>query len=93
MRLAPIGAADGAAAGGVLGLLLVEPVLFAAGGAAGAETSSLGLNQWFLRQVGETFEPGRAALFAVLSDAGDHERAIHAGARCGRRRRCASARL
>ena len=37
MRLAPVGAASGAAAGGVLGLLLLEPVLFAAVGAvAGA---------------------------------------------------------
>jgi uncharacterized membrane protein len=82
MRLAPAGAASGAAVGGVLGLLLVEPVLFAAVGAAagavGAELSALGLNQWFLRQVGETLEPGRAALFAVVSDAGDPERAIQA---------------
>jgi uncharacterized membrane protein len=61
----PPGAASGAAVGGVLGLLLVEPVVFAAVGAAvgavGAELSALGLNQWFLRQVGETLEPGRAA--------------------------------
>jgi uncharacterized membrane protein len=82
MRLVPAGAASGAAVGGVLGLLLVEPVLFAAVGAAagavGAELSALGLNQWFLRQVGETLEPGRAALFAVVSDAGDPERAIQA---------------
>jgi uncharacterized membrane protein len=65
MRLVPAGAASGAAVGGVLGLLLVEPVVFAAVGAAvgavGAELSALGLNQWFLRQVGETLEPGRAA--------------------------------
>jgi uncharacterized membrane protein len=32
----------------------------AAAGAVGAELSALGLNQWFLRQVGETLEPGRA---------------------------------
>jgi uncharacterized membrane protein len=47
MRLAPVGAASGAAAGGVLGLLLLEPVLFAAvgavAGAAGAGLSALGL--------------------------------------------------
>ena len=59
MRLAPVGAASGAAAGGVLGLLL-EPVLFAAvgavAGAAGAGLSALGLNQWFLRQLDETLE-------------------------------------
>jgi uncharacterized membrane protein len=64
MRLVPAGAASGAAVGGVLGLLLVEPVLFAAVGAAagavGAELSALGLNQWFLRQVGETGDPERA---------------------------------
>jgi uncharacterized membrane protein len=81
MRLAPVGAASGAAAGGVLGLLLLEPVLFAAvgaaAGAAGAGLSALGLNQWFLRQLDETLEPGRAALFVVVSDA-DPERAIQA---------------
>ena len=80
MRLAPVGAASGAAAGGVLGLLLLEPVLFAAvgavAGAAGAGLSALGLNQWFLRQLDETLEPCRAALF-VVSDA-DPERAIQA---------------
>ena len=80
MRLAPVGAASGAAAGRVLGLLLLlEPVLFAAvgavAGAAGAGLSALGLNQWFLRQLDETLEPGRAALFVVVSDA-DPEQAI-----------------
>jgi uncharacterized membrane protein len=65
----------------VLGLLLLEPVLFAAvgaaAGAAGAGLSALGLNQWFLRQLDETLGPGRAALFVVVSDA-DPERAIQA---------------
>ena len=74
-------AASGAAAGGVLGLLLLEPVLFAAvgavAGAAGAGLSALGLNRWFLRQLDETLEPGRAALFVVVSDA-DPEQAIQA---------------
>ena len=60
MRLAPVGAATGAASGGVLGMLLLEPVLFAAvgaaAGAAGAGLSALGLNQWFLRQLDETLE-------------------------------------
>jgi hypothetical protein len=32
----------------------------------GAGLSALGLNQWFLRQVDETLEPGRAALFVVV---------------------------
>jgi uncharacterized membrane protein len=81
MRLAPIGAATGAASGGVLGMLLLAPVLFAAvgavAGAAGAGLSALGLNQWFLRQVDETLEPGRAALF-VVSGGADPERAIEA---------------
>jgi uncharacterized membrane protein len=61
--------------------LLLEPVLFAAvgavAGAAGAGLSALGLNQWFLRQLDETLEPGRAALFVVVSDA-DPEQAIQA---------------
>src|SRR4029453_5752069 len=59
MRLAPVGAATGAASGGGWGLLLLEPLLFAAvgavAGAAGAGLSALGLNQWFLRQLEETF--------------------------------------
>ena len=63
MRLAPVGAASGAAAGGVLGLLLLEPVLFAAvgavAGAAGAGLSALGLNQWLLRQLNATVAPRR----------------------------------
>jgi uncharacterized membrane protein len=81
MRLAQSGAASGAVAGGLMGMFLLEPILFAAlgaaAGAAGAGLSALGLNQWFLRQVRETLEPGRAALFLVVSDA-DPQRAIDA---------------
>ena len=40
--------------------------------------SALGFNQWFLRHVDETLEPGRAALFVVVSGGADHERAIEA---------------
>jgi uncharacterized membrane protein len=50
----------------------------AAAGAAGVGLSALGLNQWFLRQVDETLEPGRAALFVVVSGGADHERVIEA---------------
>jgi uncharacterized membrane protein len=46
MRLAPVGAATGAASGAVLGMLVLAPVLFAAvgavAGAAGAGLSALG---------------------------------------------------
>jgi uncharacterized membrane protein len=49
----------------------------AAAGAAGAGLSALGLNQWFLRQLDATLEPGRAALFVVVSNA-DPEPAIQA---------------
>ena len=82
MRLAPVGAATGAASGAVLGMLVLAPVLFAAvgavAGAAGAGLSALGLNQLFLHQVRETLEPGRAALFVVVSGGADPERAIEA---------------
>jgi uncharacterized membrane protein len=82
MRLVSAGAASGAAVGGVLGCWWLSRCWLlpvgAAAGAVGAELSALGFNQWFLRQVGETLEPGRAALFAVVSDAGDPERAIRA---------------
>lgn len=88
MRLAPVGAATGAASGAVLGMLVLAPVLFAAvgavAGAAGAGLSALGLNQLFLRQVDETLQPGRAALF-VVSGGSDPERAIEALAPLGPR--------
>jgi uncharacterized membrane protein len=88
MRLSPIGAATGAASGAVLGMLVLTPVLFAAvgavAGAAGAGLSALGLNQWFLRQLDETLQPGRAALF-VVSGGADPERAIDALAPLGPR--------
>jgi uncharacterized membrane protein len=48
----------------------------AVAGAAGAGLSALGLNQLFLHQVRETLEPGRAALFVVVSGGADRERAI-----------------
>jgi uncharacterized membrane protein len=92
MRLAPVGAATGAASGAVLGMLLLAPVLFAAvgavAGAAGAGLSALGLTQWFLRQVDETLQPGRAALFVVVSGGADPERAIEALAPLGPRVLC-----
>jgi uncharacterized membrane protein len=82
MRLAPAGAASGEVSGSLLGMVLLEPVLFAvlgaAAGAAGAGLSALGLNQWFQRQVKETLEPGRAALFVVVSGSAAPQRAIEA---------------
>jgi uncharacterized membrane protein len=57
----------------------------AVAGAAGAGLSALGLNQWFLRQVDETLQPGRAALFVVVSGGADTERAIEALAPLGPR--------
>jgi uncharacterized membrane protein len=82
MRLAPAGALSGAATGGLLGMLLLNPVLFAAVGAvagtAGGGLSALGLNRWFLHQVNETLGPGRAALFVVVSGGADPDRAIDA---------------
>jgi uncharacterized membrane protein len=78
MRLALAGALSGAATGGLLGMLLLDPVLFGAVGAAGAGLSALGLNRCFLQQVNETLEPGRAALFVVVSGGADPDRAIDA---------------
>ena len=73
MRLALAGALSGAATGALL-----DPVLFGAVGAAGAGLSALGLNRCFLQQVNETLEPGRAALFVVVSGGADPDRAIDA---------------
>ncbi len=72
--MAVIGAAGGALWGGVIGLLFLPPLLGAAlGAAAGAATGALtgaatdpGIDDRFLRELGEQLEPGRAALILLV---------------------------
>ncbi|MFE2110915.1 DUF1269 domain-containing protein [Kitasatospora sp. NPDC059463] len=67
------GAASGAVWGGVIGLLFFMPLLGAAvGGAAGAAvgaTTDIGVDDDFMRQVGQHLQPGTAAVFLLVRKA------------------------
>ena len=66
------GAASGALWGGVIGLLFFMPFLGAAvGGATGAAvgaSTDVGVDDNFMRQVGEKLQPGTAAVFLLVRD-------------------------
>jgi uncharacterized membrane protein len=67
---AAAGAVGGALWGGLIGLLFFMPFLGAAvGAAAGAASGSMidmGVDDNFMREVGEELSPGRAALFVLV---------------------------
>lgn len=71
------GLTTGALLGGLAGLLLLNPLAgFALGGAAGAAMGALGgrlsdfgINDGFIRDVGETVRPGTSALFLLVAKA------------------------
>lgn len=67
------GAASGALWGGVIGLLFFMPFLGAAiGGATGAAVGAatdLGVDDNFMRQVGQHLQPGSAAVFLLVRKA------------------------
>jgi uncharacterized membrane protein len=69
--LATMGAASGALWGGLIGLLFMVPLLgVAIGGAAGAAGGALsdyGIEDDFMREVGERLQPGNAALFLLVA--------------------------
>jgi uncharacterized membrane protein len=70
------GAAGGAMWGGLIGLLFLAPLVGAAVGAAagaiGGKATDVGVDDDFLKQLGERLEPGAAALIALgRSDARD----------------------
>ena len=70
------GAAGGAMWGGLIGLLFLAPLfgmaVGAASGALGGKATDVGVNDDFLKQLGERLEPGAAALIALgHSDAPD----------------------
>ncbi|WP_033219075.1 DUF1269 domain-containing protein [Kitasatospora phosalacinea] len=83
---AGMGAASGALWGGVIGLLFFMPFLGAAvGGATGAAVGSstdTGVDDDFMRRLGEKLEPGNAAVFALVRSA-TQDKVIPAVARFG----------
>lgn len=67
-----VGAAGGALWGGLIGLLFLAPFLgmavgAAAGGAAGA-LSDVGVDDAFLRHLGEDLQPGMAAVIVLVRE-------------------------
>src|SRR5690349_23272344 len=67
---AGLGAASGALWGGLIGLLFFMPLLgMAIGGAAGAAGGALsdyGIDDNFMKELGEEIEPGGAALLLLI---------------------------
>jgi uncharacterized membrane protein len=67
-----VGAAGGAMWGGLIGLLFLAPFLgmavgAASGGAAGA-MADVGVDDKFMKELGQKLEPGSAALFVLVRD-------------------------
>ena len=73
LNLTTAGALGGGFWGSLVGLLFLNPLLGAAVGAgigaASGSLSDLGINDGFMREVGETLPEGTAALFVLLRDA------------------------
>jgi uncharacterized membrane protein len=64
------GAAGGALWGGLIGLIFLAPLfgaaIGAAAGAAGGATTDLGIEDNFMREVGQSLPEGGAAVFALV---------------------------
>jgi uncharacterized membrane protein len=70
LSTAGAGAAGGALWGGLIGLIFLAPLLgmaigAAAGGAAGALTD-IGVDDRFMKELGDKLEPGSAAVFVLV---------------------------
>jgi uncharacterized membrane protein len=67
------GAAGGVLWGGLIGLLFLAPILgMAVGGAAGAAggaATDLGVDDKFMKELGQKLQPGTAALFVLVRQA------------------------
>jgi uncharacterized membrane protein len=70
-NLAGIGAMGGAVWGGLIGLIFLMPLLGmalgAAGGAVGGAMSDHGVDDAFMKKLGEELTPGKAALIVLIS--------------------------
>lgn len=66
------GAAGGSFWGLLIGLLFLNPLLGvvsgAAAGAVGGALSDVGINDKFMKELGQALEPGSAAVFALVQD-------------------------
>jgi uncharacterized membrane protein len=73
VNLAAGGAASGALWGTLIGLLFLNPLLGAlagaGAGAVGGALADIGINDDLIRQIGETLQPGRAAVFFLARNA------------------------
>jgi uncharacterized membrane protein len=71
--LAGMGALGGAVWGGLIGLIFLMPLLGmaigAAAGAAGGALSDTGVDDQFMRRLGEELEPGKAAVILLVRKA------------------------
>jgi len=71
--LVGVGAVGGAFWGMFIGLLFFAPwlgmAIGALGGALGGKKSDIGVDDTFIKEVGEKIEPGHAALFLLVVDA------------------------
>lgn len=71
--LAGIGALGGAVWGGLIGLIFLVPLLGmaigAAAGAAGGALSDTGVDDEFMRRLGEELQPGKAAVILLVRKA------------------------
>jgi uncharacterized membrane protein len=69
--MAGIGAVGGALWGGLIGMIFLMPLLGmalgAAGGAAGGAMSDHGVDDEFMKKLGEELTPGKAALILLIS--------------------------
>ncbi len=68
-----LGAASGALWGGLIGLLFLQPLVGmafgAAGGALGGSLSDHGIDDDFMKQLGDKLEDGNAAVFVLVREA------------------------
>jgi uncharacterized membrane protein len=70
VNLTAAGAASGSFWGLLIGMLFLSPllgaVLGAAGGALGGALTDIGVDDNFMRELGETMQPGTSALFVLV---------------------------
>jgi uncharacterized membrane protein len=73
VNLAATGAASGALWGTLIGLLFLNPLLGAVvgagAGAVGGALTDIGVDDDLIRQIGETLQPGKAAVFLLARNA------------------------
>ena len=71
--MAGAGAAGGALWGGLIGLIFLMPLfgmaIGAAAGAAGGAMSDYGIDDKFMKELGEKLQPGNAAVFVLVREA------------------------